>query len=83
MSEQPEPCTTAGVSTLLECFRVEPDVPFSLAFNELSVLQGCILHLTTEAEMEGDLKAGSAARILSAMAKALINDLEIGLNRSR
>ncbi|AMK32811.1 hypothetical protein AWT69_004174 [Pseudomonas putida] len=58
-------------------------MPFSLAFNELSVLQGCILHLTTEAEMEGDLKAGSAARILSAMAKALINDLEIGLNRSR
>jgi hypothetical protein len=32
---------------------------------------------------EGDLKAGSAARILSAMAKALINDLEIGLNRNR
>jgi hypothetical protein len=29
------------------------------------------------------LLAGSAARILSAMAKALVNDLEIGLNRNR
>ncbi len=30
--------------------------------------------------MEGNLIAGSAARILSAMAKALINDMEIGLD---
>ncbi|WP_286184345.1 DUF3077 domain-containing protein [Pantoea sp. Cy-639] len=56
-------------------------VPFDRAFDELSMLQGCILHLTTEAEMEGDLLAGSAARILSAMAKALINDLGNGLGR--
>ncbi|MGY3298423.1 hypothetical protein ACVWY1_002869 [Pseudomonas sp. TE6288] len=59
-----------------------PGVPLSRAFDELSVLQDCILHLTTEAEMEGDLKAGSAARMLSAMAKALINDLETGLKRN-
>ncbi|CAI3794730.1 hypothetical protein DBADOPDK_01077 [Pseudomonas sp. MM223] len=31
--------------------------------------------------MEGDKIAGSAARILSAMAKALINDMEMGMNR--
>jgi hypothetical protein len=37
--------------------------------------------LSEEAEMEGNLIAGSAARILSAMAKALINDMEMGLNR--
>ena len=42
---------------------------------------GCIRHLTEEAEMEGSKVAGSAARILSAMAKALINDMEMGLNR--
>ncbi|CAK13845.1 DUF3077 domain-containing protein [Pseudomonas entomophila] len=83
MSEKPEPAFTAGEETFLECFRVQPGVPFSRAFDEISVLQGCILHLTTEAEFEGDLLAGSAARMLSAMAKALINDLEIGLNRNR
>lgn len=83
MSEQSDMPVTAGDETFLECYRVLPGVPLSRAFDELSVLQDCILHLTTEAEMEGDLKAGSAARMLSAMAKALINDLEIGLNRNR
>lgn len=83
MTDKPEPALTAGVETFLELYRVQPDIPFSRAFDELSMLQGCILHLTTEAEMEGDLLAGSAARILSAMAKALVNDLEIGLNRNR
>ncbi len=47
------------------------------------MLLGCIRHLTCEAEMEGDLLAGSSARILSAMAKALIDDMELGLNRAR
>ncbi|PYB81748.1 MULTISPECIES: DUF3077 domain-containing protein [Pseudomonas] len=83
MTDTPETAVTAGDETFLECYRVLPGVPLSRAFDELSVLQDCILHLTTEAEMEGDLKAGSAARMLSAMAKALINDLEIGLNRNR
>lgn len=73
--------TTAGVEKFLELYRVEPDVPLDLAFDELSVLIGCIKHLNEEAEMEGDKIAGSAARILSAMAKALINDMEVGLNR--
>ncbi len=74
---------TAGRTTCLDLFKVEPGVTFEDAFSELSVLLGCIRHLTCEAEMEGDLLAGSSARILSAMAKALINDMEVGLNRSR
>ena len=82
MSEQPDMPVTAGDEIFLECYRVLPGVPLNRAFDELSVLQDCILHLTTEAEMEGDLKAGSAARMLSAMAKALINDLETGLKRN-
>lgn len=81
MSENSERVVTEGVETFLECFRVLPGVPFDRAFDELSMLQGCILHLTTEAEMEGDLLAESAARIFSAMAKALINDLGNGLGR--
>jgi hypothetical protein len=53
MSDKPEPAFTAGVETFLELYRIQPDIPFSRAFDELSMLQGCILHLTTEAEMEG------------------------------
>ncbi|QWA27632.1 DUF3077 domain-containing protein [Pseudomonas sp. RC3H12] len=73
---------TAGRTICLDLFKVEPGVSFEDAFSELSVLLGCIRHLTCEAEMEGDLLAGSSARILSAMAKALIDDMEVGLNRS-
>ncbi|WP_432760429.1 DUF3077 domain-containing protein [Pseudomonas entomophila] len=63
----------------MDLFKVEPGVSFQDAFSELSVLLGCIRHLTCEAEMEGDLLAGSSARILSAMAKALIDDMESGV----
>jgi hypothetical protein len=73
--------TTAGSETF-DLFRLQPGVPFEHAFSQLSVLLGCIRHLTTEAEMEHDRKAGSAARILSEMAKALIDDIELGLNKS-
>jgi len=72
---------TAGRTVCLDLFKVEPGVSFEDAFSELSVLLGCIRHLTCEAEMEGDLMAGSAARMLSAMAKALIDDMELGMNR--
>ncbi|NIF28658.1 DUF3077 domain-containing protein [Pantoea sp. Tr-811] len=73
--------STAGKETFLDLYAVQPGIPLDHAFDELSVLLGCIRHLSEEAEMEGNLVAGSAARILSAMAKALINDMELGLNR--
>ena len=44
--------STAGVEKFLELYRVEPGVPLDLAFDELSVLIGCIKHLNEEAEME-------------------------------
>ncbi|AZL67691.1 DUF3077 domain-containing protein [Pseudomonas oryziphila] len=73
---------TSGTTPCLELFRIQPGTPFQHAFDELSVLLGCIRHLTCEAEMENDMLAGSSARILSAMAKALIDDMELGMNRS-
>jgi hypothetical protein len=79
MSEGLNQASTAGVETF-DLFSLRPDVPFDHAFSQLSVLLGCIRHLTTEAEMENDRIAGSAARILSEMAKALIDDLERGMN---
>ncbi len=77
----PTRTTTAGIETF-DLFRLQPGIPFDHAFSQLSVLLGCIRHLTTEAEMENDRKAGSAARILSEMAKALIDDIELGLNKT-
>ncbi|MGJ7552259.1 DUF3077 domain-containing protein [Pseudomonas alloputida] len=74
--------STAGKETFLDLYAIQPGIPLDHAFDELSVLPGCIRHLSEEAEMEGNLIAGSAARILSAMAKALINDMEMVLNRS-
>lgn len=62
-------------------FPVPQVSPRDHAFSQLSVLLGCIRHLTTEAEMENDRVAGSAARILNEMAKALIDDMERGMNR--
>ncbi|KAF1306271.1 hypothetical protein BLX42_23505 [Pseudomonas sp. SG-MS2] len=81
MSEGLNQASTAGVETF-DLFSLRADVPFDHAFSQLSVLLGCIRHLTTEAEMENDRIAGSAARILSEMAKALIDDLERGMNEA-
>lgn len=83
MSDDAKTCITAGVETFSTLFQVRPDVPFDHAFEELSVLLGCIRHLTRMAEMESDRLAGSAARILSAFAKALISDMEQGMNTLR
>jgi hypothetical protein len=82
MSDELKSRSTAGKETFLELYAIQPGIPLDHAFDELSVLLGCIGHLSEEAEMEGNMIAGSAARILSAMAKALINDMEMGMNRS-
>jgi hypothetical protein len=82
MSTYSQNAVTAGLESF-GLFSLKPNVPFDHAFSQLSVLIGCIRHLTTEAEMENDRMAGSAARILSEMAKALIDDMELGLNKAR
>ncbi|ATP52110.1 hypothetical protein CR512_23345 [Pseudomonas putida] len=81
MNNSPSDSSTAGVEAF-DLFRMQPNVPFNHAFSQLSVLLGCIRHLTTEAEMDNDRVAGSAARILSEMAKALIDDMERGMGKS-
>lgn len=75
--------TTAGKEPFLDMFRMQPGIPFDLAFSQLSELLGCIRHLTTEAEMENDRLAGSSARILSYLAKAIIEDMELGMHQGR
>lgn len=83
MSDALKPGPTQGTTTCLDIFRIQPGIAFEHAFSDLSVLLGCVAHLTTEAEMEGDLIAGSAARILSGLAKGLIDDMELGVSRLR
>lgn len=78
MSDETKTCNAADSEAISEWFQIRRDIPFDLAFDELSVLLGCIRHLTYEAEMENDRQAGSAARILSAFAKALVNEMERG-----
>lgn len=82
MADELKSRTTAGKETFIDLYTIQPGIPLDHAFDELSVLLGCIRHLSEEAEMESNLIAGSATRILSAMAKALINDMEMGLNRN-
>lgn len=81
MSDETKSVTAAGGDTFTELFQVRPGITFDHAFDELSVLLGCIRHLTFEAEMENDRQAGSAARILSAFAKELVNDMERGRSK--
>jgi hypothetical protein len=78
MSDETKSVTATGGDTFTELFQIRPDISFDHAFQELSVLLGCIRHLTDEAEMEKDRHSGTAARILSAFAKALINAMERG-----
>ena len=78
MSDETKSATAASGEIFSELFQIRPEISFDHAFEELSVLLGCIRHLTFEAEMENDRQAGSAARILSAFAKALVNAMETG-----
>ncbi|HKS14913.1 MAG TPA: DUF3077 domain-containing protein [Pseudomonas sp.] len=83
MNDDDMTCPTAGQEAFLELYRIQPGIPFDRAFDELSMLVGCIRHLTCEAEMEKDAVSLSAARYLSAFAKALINDMEIARQQVR
>jgi len=88
MADQPKPLTTVGVATFLDVgnppidlLRVQPGVPIDGAYEQVSVLLGYIRHLVREGDMEDDHKLLGAADYLSALAKALMNDIEIAKNR--
>ncbi|MFK0312027.1 DUF3077 domain-containing protein [Pseudomonas sp. NPDC090233] len=88
MSDQAKPVTTAGVETFLEVgnpgmnlLRVQPGIPVDAAYEQVSVLLGYIKHLVREGDMEDDHKLLGAADYLSALAKALMNDIEVAKNR--
>lgn len=86
------PILTAGIETFLEAGNptldllrvqpgVQPGVPVDDAYEHVSVLLGYCKHLVREGDMEDDHKMLGAADYLLAMAKALMNDIEIAKNK--
>ena len=88
MSEAVETIVTAGVQTFLEAgnptvdlLRVQPGIPIDHAYEHVSVLLGYIKHLVREGDAEYDHKLLGAADYLLALAKALMDDIELGKNK--
>ncbi|WP_286915260.1 MULTISPECIES: DUF3077 domain-containing protein [unclassified Pseudomonas] len=88
MADDAKVLTTVGVQTFLDVgnppidlLRVQPGVPVDDAYEQVSILLGYIRHLVREGDMEDDHKMLGAADYLSALAKALMNDIEIAKNR--
>lgn len=82
------PILTAGIETFLEAgnptlnlLRVQPGVPVDDTYEHVSVLLGYCKHLVREGDMEDDHKMLGAADYLLALAKALMNDIEIAKNK--
>jgi len=82
--------TTAGLETFLEVgnppvnlLRVQPVIPIDDAYEQVSILLGYIKHLLREGDMEDDHKLLGAADYLAALAKALMNDIELAKNKNR
>ena len=90
MNDSPKPITTAGLETFLEVgdppvglLRVQPGIVIDDAYEQVSVLLSHIKHLLREGDMEDDHKLLGAADYLTAMAKALMNDIELAKNKFR
>ncbi|HEK1687007.1 MULTISPECIES: DUF3077 domain-containing protein [Pseudomonas] len=73
--------TTPGIATALGMFRVQPGIPVDQAFDEVSLLLGCVRDLSQGSDEDIAPAALTALRYLSAMAKALLNDLEVARNQ--
>ncbi|MGF6394962.1 DUF3077 domain-containing protein [Pseudomonas plecoglossicida] len=88
MTEKTTTLLTAGVETFLavgyppiNLLRVQPGIPLDDAYEQVSILLGYIKHLVREGDMADDHKLLGAADYLSALAKALMNDIEMTKNR--
>ncbi|WP_444757121.1 DUF3077 domain-containing protein [Pseudomonas sp. A014] len=78
MSDYPNDYTTAGVASFLDMFRVQPGLSPERVLEEVSVLVGCIRDLSDQEQAAP--ASITALHYLSALAKGLLNDLEIARN---
>jgi len=88
MADETKSTATIGAETFLEVgnppidlLRVQPGIPIDDAYEQVSVLLGYIKHLVREGDIEDDHKLLGAADYLSALAKALMNDIEMANHR--
>ncbi|VVP67794.1 hypothetical protein PS910_00258 [Pseudomonas fluorescens] len=68
-------CKGEGAQRL---FRVEPGIASDYALEQASMLMGCVRELTFIGVMDNESNSMWAAHYLSSMAKALVDDVEIG-----
>lgn len=80
--------TTAGIATSAHglappdyLFRINPDVPCNYALEQASLMMGCVSRLTILGALDDDGSLVWAAHFLSSMAKALVDDVELGLKQ--
>ena len=90
MTDAVKPILTAGMETFLEAgnaavdlLRVQPGIPIDHAYEHVSILLGYIKHLVREGDMEDDHKLLGASDYLLALAKALMNDIELAKEKAR
>ncbi|WP_313739031.1 DUF3077 domain-containing protein [Pseudomonas sp.] len=61
----------------LPSFRLASSLPITCAHEHVSILLGYITHLVEQGDLEDDHKLLGAATYLSALAKTLIDDVEL------
>ena len=62
-------------------FCIEPGIPCQHAREQASELMGCVRDMTLAGVLEGNEQLVWASHYLSAMAKALMDDAELGMRR--
>ncbi|EKT4482966.1 DUF3077 domain-containing protein [Pseudomonas putida] len=72
-------CFYQGENHTHPLFRIEPGIPCQDAREQASELMGYVRDLIITGLMDGDQKLIWASHYLSAMAKALLDDAELGM----
>ncbi|MEN5199746.1 DUF3077 domain-containing protein [Pseudomonas wadenswilerensis] len=80
---------TVGVTSFISSqqlpmglFRITPGVPCDYALEQASTLLGCVHKLTRAGVMDEDGDMMWAAFYLSGFAKAIVDDVGLGMNRA-
>lgn len=85
-ADDTKPQTTVGETRFYQgdgqtqpLFRIEPGIPCEYAREQASELLGYVRDMTLAGVMDSDEKLIWASHYLSAMAKALLDDAELGM----
>ncbi|CAM3670947.1 DUF3077 domain-containing protein [Pseudomonas wadenswilerensis] len=70
---------TIGTASLTRLFHINPGIPCEQALEHASLMLGCINKLTALGATEEDPTLVWAAHLLGEMAKAIVDDVSLGL----